>query len=587
MKNSASDILNQFYNKIKLSEYLSKYLDLIQRGNSFVARCPFHKEKTPSFSINDEKGLFYCFGCGAGGNILNFISKYKNCTFIESLQEISSIAGINLNNYSPSVSPNISNKKFKLLDLTNQFFHKNIFKNQKVLEYLKKREINIDLIQKFSIGYCPNNIDNFLKYLEENGFNKSELLELGLIIRSKNNDTTFFGRFNDRIVFPIYNFANNITGFGGRTISNSKIKYINSPENLLFKKSENLYGFKQNSPEIKDQNKIIIVEGYLDVISLNSKKIGFSVASLGTSLSETQIKKTWNYVDSPYICYDGDLAGIKAMKSVALKCLKFLKPGKSLKFVHLPNKMDPDSYIREFKNEGFQSLMNNAQELSEFIWLILNNEKNATPEYIALVNQRIFEVTKVIEDKIIKNEYKKYLQDKKNEYFWKLRSINKNKTRTINDKSDLTKKSHINEMIILSFLIFESKIIENFIEEIIHIRFVDLNLDNKKLSLIKILSSKKNDSMLLDYEKNLKENDEKFFQQIKKIQSDHFKNLNVVQKKKLIQDIILNLRLPNLLKERDKVKSEIALSKHLDNSNLFSKHEKLTTEINKIKKKEF
>ena len=585
MKNSVSDILNQFHNKIKLSEYLNKYLDLIPRGNSFVARCPFHKEKTPSFSINDEKGLFYCFGCGTGGNILNFISKYKNCTFRESLQEITNIAGINLKNTGPSISSNILNKKFKLLDLFNQFFHKNILKNQKVLEYLKTREIDKSLVQKFSIGYCPNNIDNFLKFLEENGFTKSEILELGIIIQSKNSENTFFGRFSDRIIFPIYNFSNKINGFGGRTVSNSKIKYINSPESLLFKKSENLYGFKQNFSEIKDQKKLIVVEGYLDVVSLNSKKIGFSVASLGTSLSETQIKKTWNFVDTPYICFDGDLAGEKAMKSIALKSLKFLKPGKSLKFIHLPNKMDPDSYIREFKNEGFTSLINNAQELSEFIWLILNNEKKSTPEYIALVNQRIFEATNVIEDKTIRNEYVKYLQNKKNEFFWKSRSINKNKNNTIL-KSDLTKKSYINEMIILSFLFFEPKIIENFIEEIVNVKFVDPNLEQKKLSLIKILSLENNDLRVLNYKNSFKKNDEDFFQLIKKIQVDHFKNLNIAKKKKLLQDIILNLSLPNLLKEREKIKSEIVFNKDLDNSKLFLKHEKLTNEINKIKKRE-
>jgi len=585
MKNSVSDILNQFHNKIKLSEYLNKYLDLIPRGNSFVARCPFHKEKTPSFSINDEKGLFYCFGCGTGGNILNFISKYKNCTFRESLQEITNIAGINLKNTSSSISSNTLNKKFKLLDLFNQFFHNNILKNQKVLEYLKTREIDKSLVQKFSIGYCPNNIDNFLKFLEENGFTKSEILELGIIIQSKNSENTFFGRFNDRIIFPIYNFSNKINGFGGRTVSNSKIKYINSPESLLFKKSENLYGFKQNFSEIKDQKKLIVVEGYLDVVSLNSKKIGFSVASLGTSLSETQIKKTWNFVDTPYICFDGDLAGEKAMKSIALKSLKFLKPGKSLKFIHLPNKMDPDSYIREFKNEGFTSLINNAQELSEFIWLILNNEKNSTPEYIALVNQRIFEATNVIEDKTIRNEYVKYLQNKKNEFFWKSRSINKNKNNTIL-KSDLTQKSYINEMIMLSLLFFEPKIIENFVEEIVNVKFVDPHLEQKKLSLIKILSLENNDSKVLNYKTSFKENDEEFFQLIKKIQVDHFKNLNIAKKKKLLQDIILNLRLPNLLKEREKIKSEIVFNKDLDNSNLFLKHEKLTNEINKIKKRE-
>ncbi len=585
MKNSVSDILNQFHNKIKLSEYLNKYLDLIPRGNSFVARCPFHKEKTPSFSINDEKGLFYCFGCGTGGNILNFISKYKNCTFRESLQEITNIAGINLKNTSSSISSSTLNKKFKLLDLFNQFFHKNILKNQKVLEYLKTREIDKSLVQKFSIGYCPNNIDNFLKFLEENGFTKSEILELGIIIQSKNNENSFFGRFNDRIIFPIYNFSNKINGFGGRTVSNSKIKYINSPESLLFKKSENLYGFKQNFSEIKDQKKLIVVEGYLDVVSLNSKKIGFSVASLGTSLSETQIKKTWNFVDTPYICFDGDLAGEKAMKSIALKSLKFLKPGKSLKFIHLPNKMDPDSYIREFKNEGFTSLINNAQELSEFIWLILNNEKNSTPEYIALVNQRIFEATNVIEDKTIRNEYVKYLQNKKNEFFWKSRAINKNKNNTIS-KSDLTQKSYVNEMIMLSLMFFEPKIIENFVEEIVNVKFVDPYLEQKKLSLIKILSLENDDSKLLNYKTSIKENDEEFFQLIKKIQVDHFINLNIAKKKKLLQDIILNLRLPNLLKEREKIKSEIVFNKDLDNSNLFLKHEKLTNEINKIKKRE-
>ena len=216
----------------------------------------------------------------------------------------------------------------------------------------------------------------------------------------------------------------NIVGFGGRTIVNSKIKYINSPESILFKKSDHIYGLWQNKESIKNKNNLFLVEGYLDVISLYSKKVDNSVATLGTSLSQTQIDKIWSYTNNPIMCYDSDSAGLRAMNQLSLKILKFLKPGKTMKFMNLPDGDDPDSFIQKNNKQEFYNYSKQSLNLSDLIWSnILDEPDNITPEYSALIESRIKKITSSINNSNLCQEYYKYLISKRNDYFWNKRKI--------------------------------------------------------------------------------------------------------------------------------------------------------------------
>lgn len=579
MNNSIEDILVQFNNKIRLSQFLSKYLELTPRGDSFIAKCPFHNEKTPSFSINDEKGLFHCFGCGVGGNVFTFVSKYKNFTFRESLEFVADLLGIKLTSYEKNSNPAIQKQKYRLINLVNQYFKNNLLENFSAISYLKNREIDESLISRFEIGYCLPNHESLVKSLQKYDYNIEDLVDIGLLIQSRKDKKNYFGRFSDRIIFPIYNFANQIVGFGGRTLSNSKIKYINSPENILFKKSENLYGFKQNFEDIRRLKDIILVEGYLDVISLNARGVSTSVASLGTSFSEIQINKIWNFSDTPVICFDGDLAGKNAMQSLAFKILKFLKPGKSFKFMMLPNNMDPDSYIRINKKDVFDSLKEKSIALSSFIWNIINSEKNATPEYVALMDKKISDIVKVIDNKSVSDEYLKFLKGEKNKFLWDSRRYKKN-IKLENKKNFINNKVSTNEIVMLSFLVFEPNIIENFVEELVNIKFASNELNLKKEYFVNHIISPEKHSILDDI-------DSKFLSILTKAKNDHFLNLTNNEKEILIRNIILNLKLPDLIKDRDEIKLQISkLEKKVNISKLIEKHEKISSEINMIKKKE-
>ena len=216
-------------------------------------------------------------------------------------------------------------------------------KNQRAFKYINSRIKKNEVISNFEIGFCPADKE-LIDFLQEKGYDLDEIKKTDLMI--KNNENKYFGRFRNRLIFPIFNFSEKVVGFGGRDINNnSKIKYINSQESEIFKKSEILFGLKQNNESIRQNKTIILVEGYMDVISMAENDVKFAVASLGTTLSKTQILKMWNYSNVPYICFDGDEAGRESSKRIAVKILEFLVPGKSFKFIKLPENYDPDSFF--------------------------------------------------------------------------------------------------------------------------------------------------------------------------------------------------------------------------------------------------
>ena len=587
MNQSIDDILNEFKNRIRLSDFLGKYLNVEKKGNTYVCRCPFHNEKTPSFSINNQKGLFYCFGCGVGGNVLTFLTKYNNISFSEALKIISNLLGIKVSDKYEKFSDKKSERFFQFTTIISNYFKKNILSHKRVLEYLTRRGIDNFSISKFELGFCGNENISLEKLLSERGYDRLDLIKYGILIETKHKN--FFHRFQNRVTFPIYDFNENIVGFGGRTITSSKIKYINSPESIYFKKSNYLFGFKQNNEEIKKTNELIVVEGYMDVISLHSKKIKNTIASLGTNLSENQIKKIWQLVDCPFICFDGDDPGKNAANKLAIKTLKYLQPGKSLKFIELPFKQDPDNFIQKNDAVEFREKLNSSRDLCEIIWEnIIEKLDDHTPEYSVLVDEKINDLVKSISNTRISMEYSKFLRERKNNHFWEQRkiSISYKRKKSIKFYEDNVFKKNLNEIIILSFLIFEFDISRNFFEQISMINFENKIYESTKKKITSIYLEKELIKEVIQKEISncLEVEDLNFF---RKIRETHYFGLDKKKKMHFFESILNNVKLPNLIQERDLIKKKIMENRNsqISDENI-KKYESLNQEIKIILGKE-
>lgn len=580
-KSSIDKFLNDVNSKVKLSDFVGQYVSLTQKGNSFVGKCPFHNENTPSFNVNNDKALYYCFGCKAGGNILNFTTKYKSLPFLEAVEFLSKYSGIPFNFKKTTNYKNAEENLILKINLeSNLFFQNYLIQNKNAYEYIKSRGLSDEILRKFNIGFCPEE-KLLIKYLNSKGFELEQIKKTDLLIKNKNNE--YFGRFNNRIIFPIYNFFNDLVGFGGRTINQSKIKYINSQENLLFKKSQILFGLHQNSDHIRQSRDIILVEGYMDVIKLYCSDIKNAVSSLGTSLSEIQLKKMWNYSDVPFICFDGDKAGDNAAEKIGLKILQFLVPGKSLRFINFPDGNDPDSFMDNKSKDDFLKLKSNSKDLSVLIWEIIEKSiESDTPEFLASIDMKIKQMVDKIIDVNISKEYFKFLKSKKDNYIW-----NKNKIKTSSDKKLNTEKfiDKINEKIFILMILIDKKYFNENEEEIFKIKLSDKNLEKEKLKIISNLSDR--NYINIESIEKYKELNPTFYSELDELRKTHLIGLDNNEKNLLFKQVINNLRLPILIDERKTIEKEIlAADEKIISDNLLRKYHQISKEISNIKNKD-
>ncbi len=574
---SIEELLIQFNNRSKLSELISKYVTLTQRGNSFVGKCPFHDEKTPSFNVNDSKGLYHCFGCKEGGNVITFIQKFKNFSFPETIKYLSNYLGIEFA-YQDSGRLDLNNKLYRISNLANDLFTKNLKTNNYALNYLKSRKIDIESINKFQIGFCPDE-EKIINYFSDFGISLEDLKKTDLFIHKE--DKNFFGRFKGRITFPIFNYSNKIVAFGARSLGTSKIKYINSQESSIFKKSEILFGLTQNHEVIKKNKELILVEGYMDVISMYQNNFRCALSSMGTSLSSNQIYKLWNLVDVPFICFDGDKAGQESSKKIALKILEFLSPGKSFKFIVLPSEYDPDSFFNKNDFQKFKSLKDNSINLADFLWkIIIESFNDFSPEFIAKIDETIRFYSNKIKNKSVSSEYFRFLMNKKNKFLW-----NKNSLKNQESKIHFPKvQGHINEKLLVVYAFFEIEIFLSMMKDIVKVKLDNQNLDTIKNDILKVISSE-NESKENIIEK-LKNNYYPIIEKLDNLYQTHLRVLNKSEKIKLLSQILNNLKLPNLLKEKEKLKKTITDTTDKDEiSRMIGEYNLLINEINEIKKK--
>ncbi len=579
--NSINEFLNEVNNKVRLSDFISQFVNLNEKGNSFVGKCPFHNENTPSFNVSNDKSLFYCFGCKTGGNILNFISKYKNLQFKEAVNYVSNYSGIPF--LFDEKKKKINTEEKLILDLlreSNDFFNQLLKRNTFAYKYIKSRGVSEEVISTFKIGFAPD-YNILIKYLVSKGFSLDQIKKTDLLIKNKQNE--FFGRFSNRITFPIYDFNNNIVGFGGRSINKSKIKYINSQENVVFKKSQILYGLHQNLEHVRNKKEVYLVEGYMDVIKLYCSDIKNVVSSLGTTLSETQLQKMWNFTDIPFVCFDGDQAGINASKIISEKVLKFLVPGKSLKFIQIPDNNDPDSYMQENKKDDFLGLKTKSKDLSEMIWdNIKDSIKIDTPEFLAVLDEKINNIVSKIQNPKISKEYLRFLRSKKDSFIWQKNRI----------KSSKFKKSsievfieNINEKIFLQMIISDKEYVAEFQEEIFQVKLFENTLENIKNQILENFSDQQSSKTLNI--SDIKVLYPKLFSEINELEKIHIKGLKEEEKKIFFKQILNNLRLPYLVDERKIIQKEIIeSSESVISENLLKRYNKISDEIRNIRNKD-
>ena len=411
--------LDLIKSKIQLSNELQKKTKVIKKGNDFWCCCPFHDEKTPSCKINDDLGSYYCFGCGAKGDIFTLYNELYNFSFPDAVKELAQRVGIKISedNYKKNKENEIV---YKILELSTRWFEENLLKSQDCQLYLKKRSISQNTIEAFKIGYSSSSDSSLYHYLKKLNFKDEDILKSNLVKKDNNKFRDFFYK---RLMFPIFNEFNKIVGFGGRVLDNSNPKYINSPESNFFKKRNILYNLNNAKKNIRQKNNILICEGYMDVISLYENNIKTAVAPLGTALTETQLELSWKYVNKPTLMFDGDPAGLRAGYKSALMALPYLSPNKYLQFIKLPKDYDPDSFINKYSLKEFIDILKRPLPIVNFIFEQSSSSIDLTKADNKIsYDKYIDDLIKTIKDKKIQYFYK---SEFKNLFFEKLRSKNK------------------------------------------------------------------------------------------------------------------------------------------------------------------
>jgi DNA primase len=411
--------------KISIRSELEKKNKLVRKGKDYWCCCPFHEEKTPSCKINDDSSSYYCFGCGAKGDIFSLYTDLYNYNFIDAVKELSQRAGVQIN-FENTKKNKQENKIEDIINISSLWFQENLNHSAADIcnKYLKKRKLTKETINKFKLGFSYNSDLSLYEYLKKKSFTDEELLKSNVIKLDKNRKIRDY--FYRRLIFPIMNIQGRVIGFGGRALDNSMPKYINSPESDLFKKRYLLYNLNLAKNSARKKNNLLICEGYMDVISLSQNGVSSVVAPLGTALTEDQLNLSWMHSSKPTIMFDGDSAGIRASYKSAIMSLPLLSPKKLLQFITLPSNFDPDTYINAVSLKKFISKLRTPEPITEFI--INQSIKTVALEKVdekISYDNYLDELLATIQDKKIQYFYK---NEFKSLFFKKIREINNNKT---------------------------------------------------------------------------------------------------------------------------------------------------------------
>lgn len=366
-------------------ELVDNHVPLKKAGKNYQACCPFHTEKSPSFTVSVDKQFYHCFGCGAHGNALSFVMEYERLDFVDAVEELASYLNIEVPREEENLSPaqkkqqHIAHQQkqddYELLAKISRFYQQQLKispdKNT-VVEYLKGRGLTGEIVKRFGIGYIGDNWDGMMKIFAQNSITSAQLVDLGMAVQGDKNRP--YDRFRGRVMFPIRDKRGRVIGFGGRVLTDGTPKYLNSPETRIYHKGQELYGLFEAKQANKNLTRLVVVEGYMDVVALAQHGVDYAVASLGTATTFEQLQTLFRTVKEVICCYDGDRAGREAAWRALDNALPLIRDGFVLKFVFLPDGEDPDSLIRRQGQQTFENLLDSAKPLSKFLFEHLLNE---------------------------------------------------------------------------------------------------------------------------------------------------------------------------------------------------------------------
>ena len=508
------EYLNEIKLRLKVSQVIGKTVQLKKRGKEFIGLSPFKNEKTPSFTVNDEKEFYHCFSTGEHGNIFDFLMKTKSIGFGEAVKTLAAEAGMQpyrFSNFDKKKELRFQTYKNIFRDYTN-YFNKNLFNsnNKDAIDYLIKRGLEKEIIEEFKLGYVPWN-NNFYEQLLKN-YSEEDINLTGLYYKSDKTGK-FIDRFNSRIIFPINNITGETIAFGGRIIRDGKLaKYINSPETEFYKKGSMIFNLDKAKNLRSDTDDVLIVEGYMDVVSVYASGIKNVISNSGTALSERQINLIWNFFNNPIICLDGDESGQTAALRIAEKLFPLINEKNKIFFSILPNETDPDDYIKQKGKDGLIHLLKEKEIIQSFLWNYhLNKIDKSNPFEISKFEKAIKKLSYSIKDETLKKYVlEDFLQKIKeltpiqtskqnNNYFgFKKKKDYKilNETKIIHQKSKNLSKLQITEFSILFIILNYFHIASKRLEEISDIRFLSEKNEDLKNIIVTSISSGFDDEKL-------------------------------------------------------------------------------------------
>jgi DNA primase len=484
------EYLEEIKQRIKVSDIVGASVQLKRRGREFVGLSPFSKEKTPSFTINDEKGFYHCFSSGEHGNIFDFLVKVEKLNFGDAVRKLAAKAGMPAFKFTKE-NIEVENKRKKydeILTIALQHYQKNFSENDSVKKYAHGRGLTQEILSTFKIGYSGEyglNVSLF------SGFNQKELIESGVFFHDEKNNK-LIDRFKNRLIFPIFDYNNKVIGFGGRALSQNYLaKYINSPETEFFKKGFNLYNLNNAKNENKQSEIVFVVEGYMDAISLYQAGFKNVVATLGTAMTESHLNLVWRYFNDPVVCFDGDRSGQNAAHKISEKLIAYMKPNYSLSFLILPNGFDPDSFVRKNGRNNFESLLDQKIDIGNFIFENnLQDLQSEQPEERAGFEKKIMDLCLLIQDSTVKKHYISFFKNKIFEQFSSRKAKNLkplNKTKELTRKITRYSSFELKEFSLMYFFLNNIQILKNQSEKLSIINFHNKNLEELKKVLINIL----------------------------------------------------------------------------------------------------
>lgn len=586
------EYLDEIKLRLKVSQVVGKSVQLKKRGKEFVGLSPFKNEKSPSFTVSDEKEFYHCFSTGEHGNIFDFLMKTKSLSFGEAVRVLATEAGIPP--YKFTKMDTEKEKRFNsyknILKQYSDYFHEQIFKkeNNQALRYLDQRGINQNIIKDYHLGYVPWENDFYEKI--KSTFTEEEIVLTGLYYKNEKTNK-FTDRFNTRIIFPINNLAGETIAFGGRIIKESSLaKYINSPETEFYKKGRTVFNLDKAKTLRSEIDEVVIVEGYMDVISLYAAGIKNVISNSGTALTETQIELVWSFFSNPIICLDGDQSGQSAALRIAEKFLTLINENNKIYFLIMPQGEDPDDFIKKNGKEKFVEFLKSKKIIHSYIWdTYLSKVNISNPFEISQFEKKIKSLCYQIKDEVLK----KYILEN---FLEKLKNLlpmqnykktfipyaNRNskildETKTLYNKKNHFSKAEIKERSILYILLNYLDSARDNLKELLEIHFINEQHENLKQEIINFA---KTDNIL---DKNKSEIEIKYKNLIKDIEKDiNFKNIllkkDFAELEETLTDLIKDLKEINHLKQIELLENKVA--KNLDESS-YSELIKLKSQLNR------